>query len=134
MPHTLQNEAEASPSVKNLSLPRIMLHVEGAAVLLLSIALYAHLRGSAVLFLALILVPDVAMVGYLVNKQVGAVIYNVGHNYGLPLALGLAALMAGWQLGVLLAIIWVAHIGMDRAAGYGMKYSSGFKDTHFNRI
>ncbi|KKB35215.1 hypothetical protein QY97_01956 [Bacillus thermotolerans] len=31
-------------------------------------------------------------------------------------------------------LIWSAHIGMDRAIGYGLKYSTHFKDTHLNRV
>lgn len=34
----------------------------------------------------------------------------------------------------LLALIWFAHIGMDRALGYGLKYPSGFRETHLGRI
>jgi hypothetical protein len=33
-----------------------------------------------------------------------------------------------------MALIWLAHIGMDRMLGYGLKYSGGFKDTHLGRL
>ena len=33
-----------------------------------------------------------------------------------------------------LALIWIAHIGLDRALGYGLKYATGFGDTHLGRI
>jgi hypothetical protein len=33
-----------------------------------------------------------------------------------------------------LATIWIAHIGFDRALGYGLKYGSGFTHTHLGRI
>ncbi len=33
-----------------------------------------------------------------------------------------------------LAMIWLAHIGIDRALGYGLKYSAGFGFTHLGRI
>ena len=32
------------------------------------------------------------------------------------------------------ALIWAAHIGFDRALGYGLKHQSGFSDTHPGRI
>ncbi len=33
------------------------------------------------------------------------------------------------------AAIWIAHIAMDRALGYGLKPSpTGFTDTHLGRI
>jgi hypothetical protein len=30
--------------------------------------------------------------------------------------------------------VLVAHVGMDRAVGYGLKYPTHFKDTHLQRI
>ena len=33
-----------------------------------------------------------------------------------------------------LAMIWLAHIGIDRALGYGLKYQTGFAFTHLGRI
>jgi len=33
-----------------------------------------------------------------------------------------------------LALILAAHIAAARALGYGLKYASGFKDTHLGRI
>ena len=33
-----------------------------------------------------------------------------------------------------LGLIWLAHIGMDRAIGYGLKYPTNHKDTHLQRV
>lgn len=33
-----------------------------------------------------------------------------------------------------IAIIWAAHIAFDRAVGYGLKYETGFNDTHLGRV
>ena len=30
--------------------------------------------------------------------------------------------------------IWLAHIGVDRMVGYGLKYPTSSKDTHLNRV
>lgn len=117
-----------------LSLPRILLHVEGAAIFFGCIALYAHLGGSALLFILLLLAPDVSGLGYLINQRVGALLYNIVHLYALPLIVGILALLSGWQLGILLALIWGAHIGLDRTVGYGMKYTTNAKDTHLRRL
>jgi hypothetical protein len=35
---------------------------------------------------------------------------------------------------LLVGIIWVAHIGFDRLLGYGLKYETGFKDTHLGKV
>ena len=39
-------------------------------------------------------------------------------------------LLAGQSLAVWLALIWCAHIGMDRLLGFGLKYPDAFKHTH----
>ena len=33
---------------------------------------------------------------------------------------------------VWVALVWAAHIGVDRAVGYGLKYPTGFKHTHLS--
>ncbi len=33
-----------------------------------------------------------------------------------------------------ISLIWLAHIGIDRALGYGLKYADGFGFTHLGRI
>jgi hypothetical protein len=74
------------------------------------------------------------MVGYLAGPSIGAVAYNAFHSYPLPAALGLAGLVAGGPLAVSVALVWFAHIGMDRLMGYGLKYPTGFKNTHLQRV
>jgi hypothetical protein len=32
------------------------------------------------------------------------------------------------------ALIWLAHIGLDRALSFGLKYPTFFKDTHLQRV
>lgn len=80
----------------------------------------------------LILLPDLSMLGYLVNPRVGAAIYNLIHSYPLPALLLVLGILTHTQ--ALTGILLLAHIGMDRAAGYGLKLASGFQDTHLGRI
>lgn len=82
----------------------------------------------------LLLFPDLFMVGYARSSRVGAVLYNLAHSYPAPAVLGVLALVGDQPLWQAVALIWFAHIGMDRAAGYGLKYQTGFKDTHLGRI
>jgi hypothetical protein len=110
------------------------LRAEGAAVLLVSLLLYAKLGVGWLTFVLLLLVPDVAMLGYLSGPQVGAVIYNLAHNYVLPLVLAATGMLADSGVMLWLACIWTAHIGMDRLLGYGLKLRTGFTDTHLGRI
>lgn len=113
---------------------RIILLIEGAAIALTCAALYGQIGGSWLLFAALLLVPDVAMLGYLAGPRIGAMVYNLAHSYAMPLALAGVALRTDSQITLMLALIWGAHIGMDRALGYGLKYPSGFKDTHLSKV
>lgn len=115
------------------SLPRILLSAEGLTVFISSIALYWFVGGNGWLFLALLLAPDLVFVIYALNKSAGITAYNLVHTYVLPIALGVIAVLFDWQLGLTLALIWLAHIGIDRTVGYGLKYQTNFKDTHLNR-
>jgi hypothetical protein len=74
------------------------------------------------------------MLGYLLDKRSGQAVYNVVHTYALPLLLGLAGFWLGHHLTLTLGLIWLAHIGMDRAAGYGLKEAAGFHHTHLGMV
>jgi hypothetical protein len=115
-------------------LPRILLHAEGAVVATAAIAVYFHAGYAWWLLVALVLAPDLAMVGYLAGPRVGAVSYDVAHTYALAVALATAGWLVDVDLAVRLGLIWIVHIGVDRALGYGLKYPTGFKDTHLQRV
>jgi len=57
---------------------RLILRLEGLGVLTAAIALYASLNTSWWLFAALLLAPDVFMIGYLAGPRLGALLYNMG--------------------------------------------------------
>lgn len=118
----------------SISVPRLLLSLEGFAVIAAAIALYAMQGFNGWVFVLLLLVPDVSMAAYLINPQVGAFIYNLVHFYGLPVLLAVLSLAFGWTVALQLALIWMAHIGMDRFFGYGYKYPTEFKDTHLGRV
>ena len=117
-----------------LAKPAVMLRVEGAAMFACSLFLYHALGANWAVFIGLCLWPDVFMLGYLANARLGARLYNLVHADAVPLALAVAS-FAARQSGVLaFALIWLAHIGWDRALGYGLKYPTFFKDTHLQRV
>ena len=126
--------SEKSYANVGISMPKLLLHVEGLVVLLLVGAYYAYQGYSWLLFVLLLLAPDLAMLGYMVSKDIGSVTYNVVHTYTLPAILAVISLAAGFELGLPLALIWFAHIGMDRMVGYGLKYPGDSKDTHLSRV
>lgn len=114
--------------------PSIVLRVEGAAVLTLAVFLYGELGQSWIVFLLLFFVPDLSLLGYLRDKNVGAAVYNVVHTYLWPAGLWAFAFFIEWGAAMGIALIWAAHIGVDRLAGLGLKYPTGRKDTHLQRV
>ncbi|MGH8948677.1 MAG: DUF4260 domain-containing protein [Acidimicrobiia bacterium] len=114
--------------------PLVIQRLEGLAILVASLLGFADADLSWWWFAALLLIPDLSMVGYLANPSFGALTYNLGHTLLGP------ALLFGWYylggpLGVLpIAWIWLAHIGLDRVLGYGLKYADAFTHTHLGMI
>jgi hypothetical protein len=82
------------------------------------------------MFAVLFLTPDLSMLGYLINRRVGAWMYNFGHSYLTPAAVALLGIVMGIKMLPPIALIWAAHIGFDRLVGYGLKYADAFGATH----
>ena len=111
-----------------------MLRLEGLVLLVIAVAAFAEVSGDWTLFAILFLVPDLSFAAFLFGPRAGAVAYNAMHSTTGPLALGLASVLLMQPQATAIALIWLAHVGFDRALGYGLKYASGFKDTHLGRI
>jgi hypothetical protein len=114
--------------------PRLILRLEGAAVLAAASAAYAQLGAGWPMFALFFLVPDVSMLGYLLDRRIGAVIYNLGHSYVAPIGVGALGVLISQHLMSSSALIWLAHIGFDRMLGYGLKYSTAFGHTHLGLV
>ena len=113
---------------------RPWLRAEGAATFAAGLAGFLFLGMPWWAFPLLLLAPDVSAVGYLRGPRVGAIVYNLVHDLatgvavaGLGLAIGSVPLAAA-------GAILVAHSGMDRMAGYGLKFPDAFQHTHLGRI
>ncbi len=111
-----------------------LIRVEGLLVLAAASYFYFSNGYSLGMFLLLLLVPDVFLIGYMINNKIGAYLYNVAHTYITPLFLLLVGDMMSINHLTMISLIWLAHIGMDRMLGYGLKYASSFKDTHIQNI
>jgi hypothetical protein len=123
----------SAPAV--IGLPRRILRAEGLTLLAGALVVYFHALDQPYwLVPALLFVPDLFMIGYARSTHAGVALYNLAHSYPVPAALGVTALLTEQPLGQAVALIWLGHIGMDRALGYGLKYDSDFKDTHLGRI
>jgi hypothetical protein len=117
-----------------MSLPAALLRLEGLAVLAAAIAVYVDGQYALWALIVFFLAPDLSFAGYAGGPRVGAVVYNAAHTYVGALALGAACAVTGGGLGVQIALIWAAHIGADRLLGFGLKYPTGFGDTHLGRV
>lgn len=115
-------------------LPRLLLHAEGAAVAISAVVVYFWAGYPWWLLLVLALAPDLAMLGYLAGPRIGAIAYDVAHTYALAVPLAAVGLVAGADIAAEIGLVWIAHIGVDRAIGYGLKYPTRFEDTHLQRV
>ncbi len=110
--------------------PRRWLRLEAAVVLVGSLVAFSTTREQWWLVPLLLFLPDLLMVGYLGGTRLGAHLYNLAHATPLP---ALVVLLGWWQdrpLLLALGLVWLAHIGMDRLLGYGLKYDDHFQHTH----
>ncbi len=112
-----------------------LLRAEGLAQFLGATFLYWQMGASWFWFAALFFLPDISFAAYLGGPKAGAFIYNALHTIVGPLILYVVGLAFGWTTAMApIALIWLAHIGFDRALGYGLKYFTSFNDTHLGRI
>ena len=107
---------------------------EELGMFVLGIYLFSPLPYPWWLFLALILAPDIGMLGYLFNDRIGAIIYNIFHHKGLAIIIYLLGIYLSLPLWQLTGTILFSHTSMDRIFGYGLKYGKGFKFTHLGEI
>jgi hypothetical protein len=115
-------------------MPRLLLRLEGLALFILATWAFAHTGASWWLYAVLFLTPDLSFAAYLAGPRLGAVAYNALHTTLGPAILAGLGLFLDHSMLLGIAAIWAAHIGFDRMLGYGLKYASGFNDTHLGRI
>ncbi len=108
--------------------------LEGLALLVVSVLAYARFGEGWPLFAVLFLAPDLSFLGYLAGPRLGAWAYNLAHSLIGPLLLAAAGGLTGGELPIALALIWLAHVGFDRALGYGLKSPDSFGITHLGLI
>jgi hypothetical protein len=113
---------------------RTLLRLEGLTLFAGMTLLYWVWAGYWWVYGILFLVPDISFAAYLAGPRIGAVVYNAAHSYMAPMTLMVTGFALASPLTLSIAMIWLAHIGIDRALGYGLKYSAGFGFTHLGRI
>ena len=113
---------------------RVTMQAEGLAICAVAILIYFRAEYSWREFALLFLVPDLSMLGYLTGRRIGAFAYDVAHSYVGPASLAALALLIATPAAMPIALIWIAHIGLDRMLGFGLKYGTGFGYTHLGRL
>ena len=113
---------------------RDWLRLEGLAAFLAGIAIFFVSGGDWLFLVPLLLLPDVSILGFLAGPRAGTFTYNLVHNWAPGfVALGIGMWFASPVIQLAAAIL-IAHVGMDRAMGYGLKLPSSFQDTHLGRM
>ncbi len=113
---------------------RAILRLEGLCVLAMALWAYGTFGLGWSTFALFFLAPDLSLLGYLAGPRAGALAYNAAHAYlGAFCCLAAGILLPAGSL-TAMGLIWCAHIGLDRALGYGLKYAAGFHFTHLGAI
>jgi Domain of unknown function (DUF4260) len=113
---------------------RTLLRLEGLTLFIGMTLLYSIWGGSWWVYVFVFLAPDLSFAAYLANARTGAIVYNAAHSYMAPMSLMIGGFATGSPLVLSIAMIWLAHIGIDRALGFGLKYDAGFGFTHLGHI
>ena len=113
---------------------RKIISLEYVIAFLVTVFFYWHFDFSFVYFVLFLLLPDISMLGYMVNTKVGALFYNIGHSLVMPAILLVLGFVTVSTPLLMVSIIWLAHIFLDRALGYGLKYEEAFTKTHLQQI
>ncbi|HZW63409.1 MAG TPA: DUF4260 domain-containing protein [Flavobacteriaceae bacterium] len=113
---------------------KLSLKLEEISMLLLGICGFSLLSFKWWMFLALLLTPDIGMLGYVINAKVGAITYNIFHHKGLAVLIYLLGMYFRNEILMLCGVILFSHASLDRALGYGLKYFKGFTYTHLGDI
>lgn len=113
---------------------KTVLKIEEVSMFILGLYLFSLLNYPWWLFLALILAPDIGMLGYIFGNRIGAFAYNLFHHKGLGVLLYIIGVFYELPLFQLIGVILFSHAAMDRVFGYGLKYEKGFKFTHLGEI
>jgi Domain of unknown function (DUF4260) len=115
-------------------LPGRLLRLEGLALFTGALVVYFDQGYAWWLLVLLFLAPDLSFAGYAAGPRIGAAVYNAVHSTIGPIVLAVIGVLTNTDWCVQLALIWLAHIGLDRLLGYGLKYPTAFKDTHLSRV
>lgn len=115
-------------------MPRALLRIEAMGLLVAAVVAMPIAGAPWWPFAVAAIAPDLSMLGYLGGRRLGALAYNAAHTTLGPLCLAAWGIVFAAPIAAAAGLGWLAHIGFDRALGYGLKYPTGFVDTHLGRL
>lgn len=89
---------------------------------------------SPLVFILLLMVPDISMIGYVVNNRWGAYIYNLAHHKTVGITLIVGGYIMQDNRVIFAGLIVLGHSSLDRMFGFGLKHIDNFKHTHLGWI
>lgn len=113
---------------------KLLINLEELAKLAFSYFVSLYLGFSWWAFFALLFLPDISIIGYIINTKVGAWCYNLFHHQGTAILTGVTGIILGLPELQLAGLVLFGHSALDRALGYGLKYNDNFKHTHLGWI
>lgn len=111
-----------------------VLRVEYLLLAIVTAAIYVSQGFDWYWLVIFFLVFDISMIGYLINKEAGAITYNAVHSVVGPILLILGYILLDQKILLFIALLWFFHIAVDRTFGYGLKHFEGFHHTHLGKI
>jgi len=111
-----------------------LIRLEELGFFIFSIYLFSHLPYPWWAFPLLLFVPDISILGYMINPEAGSYLYNFIHHRGIAVILYICGALLNRPLMALMGLMLFSHSTLDRVFGYGLKYTSSFHDTHMGRI
>ena len=111
-----------------------ILKFEQLGIFALSIFLFQDLAYSWWVYLLWFLAPDISMLGYLVNANIGAKAYNLFHHQGVAILLYIMGATLTESPLTFAGLILLGHSSFDRLWGYGLKYTDSFHHTHLGML
>ncbi|MGR3838401.1 MAG: DUF4260 domain-containing protein [Cognatishimia sp.] len=110
--------------------------IEGLVVFAAALIYYSYLGAGFPIWLGILIffAPDLSFVAYGAGPKIGAFVYNVVHVYALGAVMLVTGLLMPDTTVTAIGALLLAHTGFDRALGYGLKSTTGFKHTHLGTL
>ena len=102
---------------------KTLIKLEEIGLVVLAFYLFLALGYAWWWFPILFFVPDVSLLGYLVNQKLGANIYNVVHHKALAILFYLLGSFTQVAMLQLAGVVMFGHSSFDRALGFELQQS-----------